>query len=54
MEAQILHTERPDRLLESPIKCRLEKLCKATSQACTEPDILREIMSTRQENVAPI
>jgi hypothetical protein len=35
-------------LRESPIKCRLEKLCKATIQVCIETDIQRETIKRRK------
>jgi hypothetical protein len=38
-EVQLSRTERPDGLLESPIKCKLEKLLKAATQARTDADI---------------
>jgi hypothetical protein len=44
-----LHTERPDGLLESPMKCRLEKPYKATIQACIETDIQHETNKAHKE-----
>jgi DDE superfamily endonuclease/Tc5 transposase DNA-binding domain len=41
-EVQLSRTERPDGLLESPVKCKLEKLFKASIQARTDADIQRE------------
>ena len=41
-EVQLSRTERPYRLLESPIKRKLEKLFKAAIQARTDADIQRE------------
>jgi hypothetical protein len=45
-EVQLSRTERPDGLLESPIKCKLEKLFKAAIQARTDADIQREAIKT--------